>query len=110
MTAAEPIETGVTPIFSPSGRRFASVDVSEAAFGAFEALGVWEVNEDSIRNLVRIEDLLERGYDWRLVRWASDDCIVFATGLELETPKFHELRLTERPALRDVAEAAACDG
>jgi hypothetical protein len=112
-TGAEPVETGVKPTFSPSGRRFASVDISEAAFGAFEALGVWEVTDTSIRNLVKLEDLLGRGNDWRLERWGSEDCIVFSTaddptGVDLETRKFHELRLTARPELKDVAETAAC--
>lgn len=111
--ASEPIETGRAPVFSPSGKRFASVDVSESAFGAFEALGVWELTESSIRNLVMIEDLLDRGSDWRLERWASDECIIFSTaadptGVDLEERKFEELRLTDRPMLREVAEAAAC--
>jgi hypothetical protein len=112
-TNTEPVETGVKPVFSPSRRRFASVDISEAGFGAFEALGVWEVTDDSIRNLVKLEDILDRGYDWRLVRWASDQCIVFSTaadptGVDLTERKFHELRLTARPELKDVTEAAAC--
>lgn len=112
-SAGEPIETGRAPEFSPSGKRFASVDVSEAAFGAFEALGVWEVTDASIRNLVTIEDLLGRGSDWRLEHWASDECAVFSTaadstGVDLEQREFHELRLTDRPVLREVAEAAAC--
>jgi len=113
--SAAPVETGVKPMFSPSGRRFASVDISEAGFGAFEALGVWEVTDGSISTLVTLEDLLDRGYDWQLVRWASDDCVVFSTaadptGVDLETRKFHELRLTARPELEDVAEASACNG
>jgi hypothetical protein len=114
-TGAEPLETGVKPVFSPSGRRFASVDISEAGFGAFEALGVWEISDSAIRNLVTLEDILDRGYDWRVVRWSGDDCIVFSTaadptGVDLETRKFHELRLTAHPALKDVAEEAACNG
>lgn len=112
-STAAPVETGEKPTFSPTGRRFASVDISEAGFGAFEALGVWEVSDTAIRNLVTLENLLDRGYDWRLVRWASEDCLVFSTaadptGQDLETRKFHELRLTEHPALLDVAEADAC--
>jgi hypothetical protein len=112
-SAAEPVETGVKPTFSPSGRRFASVDISEAGFGAFEALGVWEVSGGAIRNLVTMQDILERGYDWQLVRWASDDCLVFSTaadpsGVDLDERKFHELRLTARPELKDVDEGAAC--
>ena len=110
---APPVETGMKPVFSPSGRRFASVDISEAGFGAFEALGVWEVGDGSIRNLVKLEDILDRGYDWKVVRWASDDCVVFSTaadpsGVDLERRKFHELRLTGQPELKDVEEAAAC--
>jgi hypothetical protein len=113
MSGAEPVETGVKPVFSPSGRRFASVDISEAGFGAFEALGVWEVTDSAIRNLVKLEDILERGYDWRVVRWVSDDCVVFSTaadstGVDLTERKFHELRLTARPELKDVAETEAC--
>jgi hypothetical protein len=111
--AGEPIETGRAPVFSPSGKRFASVDVSEAAFGAFEALGVWELAENSIRNLVTIEDLLDRGYDWRSERWASDECVAFSTaadptGIDLTERRFHELWLTDQPELQDVAETAAC--
>lgn len=111
----EPIETGRAPVFSPAGRRFASVDVSEAAFGAFEALGAWEVTGTGIRNLVKIEELLDRGNDWQLVRWASEECLVFSTAadpsdVDLEQRKFHELRLTAQPALKDVAETAACHG
>jgi len=110
---AAPVETGVKPVFSPSGRRFASVDISEAGFGAFEALGAWEVDGNSTRNLVTLQDILDRGYDWKLVRWASDDCVVFSTaadpsGVDLAARKFHELRLTARPELKDVEEAAAC--
>jgi hypothetical protein len=109
----EPIETGRAPIFSPSGRRFASVDVSEAAFGAFEALGVWEITDGSIKTLAGIEDLLDRGNDWRLVGWASEDCIIFSTAAdgtdpELRERAFHELRLTARPELKDVDEEQAC--
>jgi len=110
---AAPVETGLKPVFSPSGRRFASVDISEAGFGAFEALGVWEVSDSTIRNLVTLDDILGRGYDWKLVRWASDDCVIFSTatdptGVDLDERKFHELRLTARPELKDVDEAAAC--
>jgi hypothetical protein len=111
--AGAPIETGRAPEFSPFGKRLASVDVSEAAFGAFEALGVWEITDNSIRNLVTIEDLLGRGSDWRLERWASNECVVFSTaadptGVTLGQREFHELRLTDRPVLREVAEAAVC--
>ena len=112
-SAAEPVETGRAPTFSPSGARFTSVDVSEAAFGAFEALGVWEVGDASVRNVVLIEDLLGRGNDWRLERWASEDCLVFSTaadpsGVDLQERKFHELRLTGRPALRDLPGEDVC--
>jgi hypothetical protein len=113
--AGEPIETGRRPTFSPSAERFASVDVSESAFGAFEALGVWEIAGGSIRRLVYFPGapLLDAGGDWQLERWRSNDCLVVSTaadptGIELKERKFHELRLTEPQELRDVAEADAC--
>jgi hypothetical protein len=111
----EPIETGRAPAFSPSGRRFASVDVSEAAFGAFEALAVWEITERSIRRLTHFPGapLLDAGPDWRLERWESDDCVIFSTAAnpydpELRERNFHDLNLTAPQHLKDVAEAAAC--
>ena len=74
---------------------------------------MWEVSDTAIRNLVTIEDLLDRGNDWRLERWASEDCVVFSTaadpaGVDLESAQFHELRLTGQPALRDVPSGGAC--
>jgi hypothetical protein len=109
----DPIETGFAPTFSPSDRRFASVDISESGFGAFEALGVWEMGDRSIRNLVTLQDLLDRGYDWKLERWASDDCLVFsstdeATPEDTEDRKTYELRLTGAPSLKDSSAEAAC--
>jgi len=113
----KPIETGRRPVFSPSGQRFASVDVSESAFGAFEALGVWEVNDKAMRRLMYFPGapLLDAGGDWRLERWVSDDCLIFSTAAnpsdpELRERKLHELRLTGQQELPTVTEAAACDG
>lgn len=111
--AGEPIETGRAPVFSPSGRRFASIDISESAFGAFEGLGVWELAGGSIRNLVTLRDLLERGYDWRLERWASDDCAVFSstdetTAEDPDDRKVYQLPLVAHPVLKDVAAEDAC--
>jgi hypothetical protein len=45
------IETGARPVFSPSGRRFASVEYSESGFGALSGFGVWEVRPDTLTQL-----------------------------------------------------------
>lgn len=111
----EPIETGRAPTFSPSGRRFASVDVSEAAFGAFEALGVWEVTNERVRRLMYFPGapLLDTGGDWRLERWHSDDCVVFSSAKSMssepEDRNVFELVVTGEQHLRGpLAADAAC--
>lgn len=68
------IDTGVTPIFSPSGRRFAAVQQSEAAFGALEGFGVWQVGAVGVRELALQRDIPALA-DWRVDGWVGEDCI-----------------------------------
>ena len=109
---ADPVETGRAPVFSPDGRRFASVDISASGFGAFEGLGVWAIEPGKIRNIVLRRDLLELAYDWQLERWASDDCVVFSAGdTGLEGPderKFYELDIVASAELSEVPRDSAC--
>jgi hypothetical protein len=44
-------ETGARPVFSPGGRRFASVEYSESGFGALNGYGVWEVRPNALAQL-----------------------------------------------------------
>jgi hypothetical protein len=68
------IETGVSPVISPSQRRFAAVQQSEAAFGGLEGLGVWQIDVVGVRPLTLQEDIPSLA-DWRIDGWAGDDCI-----------------------------------
>jgi len=114
-SAAKPIETGRQPVFSRNGKRFASVDVSESAFGAFEALGVWEVEDRSVRTLQSLPGapLLDAGGDWRLERWASDDCLIFSAEIppgseDRGDRRYYELVVSGPQDLRLVARDDAC--
>lgn len=68
------IDTGVAPVFSPSGRRFAAVQQSEAAFGALEGFGVWQVGAVGVRELALHQDIPSLA-DWRIDGWVGEDCI-----------------------------------
>lgn len=68
------IETGVAPLFSPTRRRFAAAQMSEAAFGGLEGIGVWEASETGTTRIVTITGEAPRGSDWRVDRWGSEDC------------------------------------
>jgi len=68
------IDTGVSPLSSPSRRRFAAVQQSEAAFGSLEGFGVWQVGVVGLRELALQQDIPSLA-DWRIDGWAGEDCI-----------------------------------
>jgi len=67
------VETGAPPVFSPDGRHFVALQISESAFGNFEGLGLWEVRPDGIAQLF-FTDALPHAMDWRVDGWASEEC------------------------------------
>ncbi|OYW45481.1 MAG: hypothetical protein B7Z08_12730 [Sphingomonadales bacterium 32-68-7] len=71
------IDTGETPRASPSGRRFAAVDLGEAGFGALNAFGVWDVRQVGLRQIAKVSEGLPSG-DWRLAGWQGEDCVRLA--------------------------------
>ena len=80
------IATGERPSFSPGGRRFAAIQVSEMTFGNLEGLGVWEMEEQRTRAL-RVEKYegtgphpqfyLDNYGEWEILGWSGDSCIDF---------------------------------
>lgn len=72
--AGQVFDTGASPISSPSGRRFAAVQQSEAAFGSLEGFAVWQIGVVGVRRLTYQEDI-PRLADWRIDGWGSDTCI-----------------------------------
>lgn len=71
------IDTGVAPTFSPSRARLASVEYSESGFGSLNAFAVWRVEPTGLREIGRVEDLPSMS-DWRVDRWAGEDCVVLS--------------------------------
>jgi hypothetical protein len=72
--AKQVIDTGLAPVFSPSGKRFAAADLGEAGFGALNAFAVWQIEPAAIRRLA-IEQVVPRAFDWYIERWAGDTCV-----------------------------------
>lgn len=72
--AGQSIETGRKPRWSPSGKRLASVDLGESAFGALNAFAVWDVNPAGLTQTAQISDLLPPG-EWRIDHWVKDGCV-----------------------------------
>lgn len=68
------LDTGIAPLAPPTGRRFAAIDLSESAFGALNAFGVWQIEPVGLRQLAKIDEGLPGG-DWAIDGWASDSCI-----------------------------------
>ena len=71
------IHTGARPVFSADGRYFASVAMTEAAFGDMEGLSVWEVLPDRVARRF-YSDALPRGIDWRIEGWPRADCVAMS--------------------------------
>ena len=68
------IDTGVAPVFSPSGRLFAAADVGEAGFGALNAFAVWRIDPASVRQVGGDEEI-PSATDWRIESWSGEACI-----------------------------------
>lgn len=83
------IDTGTRPIFSPSGRRFASAEYSESTFGNLNNIGVWEVTESGTKRLFAVPerqmDVFAYTGNWRAERWVGENCVVLS--MIAEDPK-----------------------
>ncbi|MDE2597246.1 MAG: hypothetical protein KGL44_10250 [Sphingomonadales bacterium] len=67
-------DVGAKPVFSPSRKLIASVELSESGFGELSGFEVLAVNPTGLELKARLEDIppLE---DWRIDRWAGESCI-----------------------------------
>jgi hypothetical protein len=68
------IDTGNPPVRSPSGKRFASVDLSESGFGSLNAFAVWEIRPTGLRQIAEVTEGFPSG-DWRIDGWRGERCI-----------------------------------
>lgn len=72
--AGQSIDSGAEVTLSPSGRRFAAVQFSEAGFGALEGFAVWQINPVGLRSLVKLNEIPSL-VDWRIDSWSGENCI-----------------------------------
>ena len=76
------IETGAQPVFSPTGRLFASAEWSESMFGNLNDIGVWEVTEGGTKRLFKVpeaqSEIFNGSGDWRAERWSGETCVVLS--------------------------------
>ncbi len=70
------IETGDRPAFSPDGKRFATVQASEAAWGGLEGMGAWEVTKTEVKPLFFLSAGLIGRDDAKFEKWVGNDCFV----------------------------------
>lgn len=68
------LDTGVAPVHSPSGRRFAAADLGEAGYGALNAFAVWQIEPTRIRELGKQEEIPD-ATDWTIDRWVGERCV-----------------------------------
>lgn len=68
------IETGVSPVSSPSRRLFAAVQQTEASFGGLEGFAVWRVDVVGVKRMT-FQEGIPRLADWRIDGWEKETCI-----------------------------------
>lgn len=82
-------DIGSRPVFSPDGRRFAALQVSDSGWGGMEGFGVWDLAADGHRALLlqvadRTNDwtlpapFSDRAQDWRLDSWQGNGCVAMS--------------------------------
>jgi hypothetical protein len=110
--SGQELDTGVAPVFSPSGRQFAAADLGEAGYGALNAFAVWRIEPGTLRQLAKHEQVPE-ATDWTIDRWAGEHCLELSaipwdgyTG-EADTPR-ERFRATEAGGWR--IEPGRCAG
>lgn len=70
-------EVGATPVFSPSRRRFAAVDLNELDYGTLKGIAIWRVGPGGIARIAAIENIPVM-QDWRIDGWTGETCIALS--------------------------------
>jgi hypothetical protein len=72
--AGQMLDTGVSPVPSSSGDRFAAADLGEAGYGALNAFAVWQIEATGIRQLA-LQQEVPSAADWHIERWQGETCV-----------------------------------
>lgn len=90
------IDTGNAPVRSPSGHRFASVELTESGFGSLNAFAVWDIRPAGLRQVAEVSEGLPGG-DWRLEGWQGDSCVRLSNvPLERQPEDYRDMDKTAR--------------
>jgi hypothetical protein len=89
------IGTGQKPVFSPDGRLFAAVEMSEAGWSNLEGIGVWEVLPNATVQRF-FTDAVPWGWDWQVGGWTHSDCVAVNAIVEEWAPQSEEQYESER--------------
>lgn len=100
------IDTGNAPVRSPSGRRFASVDLGEAGFGSLNAFAVWDIKPVGLRQIAEVSEGFPSG-DWRIEGWQGESCVRLSL---VPTERYPEDYRDLETAPRDPWSAAEANG
>ena len=74
------IGTGQAPVFSPDGRFFAAVEISEAGWSNLEGVALWEVRDgEAVQRF--FSNAMPWHSNWRVERWARPDCVAISAVL-----------------------------
>ncbi len=71
------IDTGARPVLSPSGRRLAFVQWSDAGWGGFEGFAVYDIRWSDVAPL-HVDTALPEYTDWQVDNWEGEDCVVLS--------------------------------
>lgn len=71
------IDTGNAPLSPPSGRRFASIELTESGFGSLNAFGVWDILPVGLKQIALVHQDLPMG-DWRVGGWQGENCVTLS--------------------------------
>lgn len=75
------LDTGNPPVFSPSGRLMAGLELTESGYGGLESFAIWRVDPAGLTEVHRLpadHDLFARFdgvRDFQVTGWKGDDCL-----------------------------------
>lgn len=75
------LDTGNPPVFSPSGRLMAGLELTESGYGGLESFAIWQVEPKALTEVYRLpadHDLFSRFEsfgDFRIAGWQGEDCL-----------------------------------
>jgi hypothetical protein len=93
------IEVGQPPVFSPSRRLFAAIDLNEGEIGTLTGLAVWRVERLGATQIGKIETIPQLS-DWRIDGWVGEACLNLSARPHGSDETARRMRYTARKSAR----------